>query len=205
MVVNNQKERDQLNERKKDFQEKYLEMYRPPGIIPNQAKLFERSDLPHKEKLWFCNPSSMICVRQQKEMPAFKAKETGQMTTDQLELRCREVNAKMSIGKNLRERPIQEVNFEAQYQSQLPPEAEELSTLVESFKDKDSSKDKEIELFKKNAEDKFRRVKNLIPENKDQISALRMEEFEEGGQFGGRSKGNNMRAANASAIDAGKK
>jgi hypothetical protein len=82
VVVNNLKERDQLNERKKDFQEKYLEMYRPPGIIHNQAKLFERSDLPHKEKLWFCNPSSMICVRQQKETPAFKAKEGGALQGD---------------------------------------------------------------------------------------------------------------------------
>ena len=62
----------------------------------------------------------------------------------------------------------------------MPPEAEELQSLVEQFKDKDSSKDKEIEKYKKNAEDKFRRVKNFVPENKVQISALRMEEFEDG-------------------------
>lgn len=72
------------------------------------------------------------------------------------------------------------LNFEQWYQSQLPPEAEELQSLVEQFKDKDSSKDKEIEKYKKNAEDKFRRVKNLVPENKVQISTLRMEEFEDG-------------------------
>lgn len=50
-------------------------MYRPPGIIHNQAKLFDKSDLPHKEKLWFCNPSSQIYVREQKEAPTFKNKD----------------------------------------------------------------------------------------------------------------------------------
>ena len=53
-----------------------------------------------------------------------------------------------------------------------------MSTLVESFKDKDSSKDKEIEKYKKNADDKYRKVKNLVPESKVKIKNLRMEEFE---------------------------
>ena len=49
---------------------------------------------------------------------------------------------------------------------------------MESFKDKDSSKDKEIEKYKKNADDKYRKVKNLVPESKVKIKNLRMEEFE---------------------------
>lgn len=56
-------------------------MYRPPGLIPNQARIYERSDLPHKEKLWFCNPSSQIIVRQAKETPGIKSKDQ-QLTTD---------------------------------------------------------------------------------------------------------------------------
>jgi hypothetical protein len=82
----------------------------------------------------------------------------------------------------------------------LPPEAEELSTLVESFKDKDSSKDKEIEKYKKNADDKFRKVKNLVPESKVSISNLRMEEFE--GEANDRRNKTMMRALNNHSIAA---
>lgn len=57
-------QKDMPGDKKKEYQEKYLEMYRPPGIIKNQAKYFDKSDLPHKEKLWFCNPSSQIYVRE---------------------------------------------------------------------------------------------------------------------------------------------
>ncbi len=66
-------------------------MYRPPGIIHNQAKLFDKSDLPHKERLWFCNPCSQIYVREQKEAPTFKNKD-GQLNSEQLEQRFREIN-----------------------------------------------------------------------------------------------------------------
>ena len=47
---------------------------------------------------------------------------------------------------------------------------------MNKFKDKDSSKDKDIQKYKKKADDKLRRVRNLVPENKNQISALRLEE-----------------------------
>ena len=53
---------------------------------------------------------------------------------------------------------------------------------MESF-NKDNSKDKEIEKYKKGAEDKIRKIRNLVPDNgKVQISNLRMEEFEGDGQ-----------------------
>lgn len=74
-------QKDLPNEKKKEIQELYLEMYRPPGLIPNQAKIYERSDLPHKEKLWFCNPSSQVIVRQAKETPGIKSKDQ-QLTSD---------------------------------------------------------------------------------------------------------------------------
>lgn len=138
-------------------------------------------------------------MREQKEAPALKGKD-AQLTLEQMEQRCREINQRMSLKENLHEVRVQQLNFEQFYQSQLPPEAEELHTLVESFKDKDSSKDKEIEKYKKNAEDKFRRVKNLVPENKVQISSLRMEEFEDGGALDRRNK-SLMRAMNAPAVN----
>ena len=94
----------------------------------------------------------------------------------------------MSLRENLQEVKVRDLNFEQFYQSQLPPEAEELYTLVESFKDKDSSKDKEIEKYKKNAEDKLRKVRNLVPESKIQIKSLRREELEDGGRQGGGAK-----------------
>lgn len=50
--------KDVFNQKDPTFQDKYLEMYRPPGIIENQKNLFDKSELPHKEKLWFCNPSN---------------------------------------------------------------------------------------------------------------------------------------------------
>jgi len=50
-------------------------MYRPPGILDNQSKHFETSSLPHKEKMWFCNPSSYIYIREQKETPSLHLKE----------------------------------------------------------------------------------------------------------------------------------
>jgi len=48
----------------------------------------------------------------------------------------------------------------------LPPEAHDLEEYVKKFKDKDTSKDKEIEKYKKNADEKLRRARNLVPENK---------------------------------------
>ena len=72
-------------------------MYRPPGIIENQRQLFERSDLPHKEKLWFCNPSNQIYVREHKEMPAIKAKDLN----DQVINKIKEINNSMSLKANL--------------------------------------------------------------------------------------------------------
>lgn len=67
--------KDVFNQKDPTFQDKYLEMYRPPGIIHNQKALFDRSELPHKEKLWFCNPSNQIYVRETKEMPAIRSKD----------------------------------------------------------------------------------------------------------------------------------
>jgi hypothetical protein len=107
----------------------------------------------------------------------------------------------MSLKDNLQEVKINQFNFENFYQQQLPPEAEELFTLVESFKDKDSSKDKEIEKYKKNADEKFRKVKNLVPEsNKVNISSLRMEEFEDNGNAADRRNKSIIRAMNASNV-----
>jgi hypothetical protein len=68
----------------------------------------------------------------------------------------------------------------------LPPEAKELEEFINKFKDKDTSKDKDIQKYKKNADEKLRRVKNLVPENKTQVSALRLEE--EPGELDNRKK-----------------
>ncbi len=40
----------------------------------------------------------------------------------------------------------------------MPPEAKDLDEYVKKFKDKDTSKDKEIEKYKSNAREKLRRV-----------------------------------------------
>jgi len=69
-----------------------------------------------------------------------------------------------------------QVDFEKLFQGNLPPEARELEDYVNKFKDKDTSKDKDILKFKKNADDKLKRVRNLVPDNKIQISALRLED-----------------------------
>lgn len=107
-----------------------------------------------------------------------KAKELS----DQVVNKIKEINNSMSLKTNLQEYRVKDLNFKAKYEAQLPPEAVELERLVESF-NKDNSKDKEIEKYKKGAEDKIRKIRNLVPDNgKVQISNLRMEEFEGDGQ-----------------------
>ena len=93
-----------------------------------------------------------------------------------------------SLKENLIEKRVNELNFKETYEQKYPPEAMELKTLVDSF-NKDTSKDQEIEKYKKNAEDKFKKIKNLVPDtNKFQISSLRMEEFEDGNAQDRRNK-----------------
>ena len=68
-------QKDLNNERKTEIQSKYQEIYRPPGLISGSQRLYEKSDLPHKDKFWFCNPSSYMYVRNQRELPSFKGKD----------------------------------------------------------------------------------------------------------------------------------
>eukprot|EP00347_Sterkiella_histriomuscorum_P003672 403363386 len=89
------------------------------------------------------------------------------------------------------------LNFQELYQENLPPEARELDDYVKKFKDKDTSKDKEIQKYQNNAREKLRRVQNLVPENKIQISALRLEENEE---LGGDRRNKMLKAMNAPQI-----
>ena len=89
------------------------------------------------------------------------------------------------------------LNFQELYQENLPPEAKELDDYVKKFKDKDTSKDKEIQKYQNNAREKLRRVQNLVPENKTQISALRLEE---GDEFGDRRGNKLFKAMNAPQI-----
>ena len=141
--------------------------------------MYEKSDLPHKDKFWFCNPSSYIYVREQRELPSFKDKEVkvnNYETADKL----RELNQRMSLKANLVEWKVKEVNFKQQYEEQLPPDADDLVALNSSLKDKEGSKDEEIKKYQKNAFDKKARIENLVPESsKINISSLRMEEFED--------------------------
>ncbi len=74
------------------------------------------------------------------------------------------------------ENPNTQNFYQELYQEDLPNEAKELDDYVKKFKDKDTSKDKEIEKYKSAAREKLRKVQNLVPENKIQISALRLEE-----------------------------
>lgn len=62
------------------------------------------------------------------------------------------------------------------FQGDLPPKAKELEDLVNKFKDKDSSKDKDIQKYKKNAMEKLKRVENLVPDNQLQLKALRLDD-----------------------------
>ena len=48
----------------------------------------------------------------------------------------------------------------------MPPDADDLIALNSSLNDKEGSKDEEINKYKKNADDKFRRIKNLVPDSK---------------------------------------
>lgn len=95
-------------------------------------------------------------------------------------MKLKELNFRTSLKENLVEKKIRDVNFKEQYEEQLPPDADDLVALNSSLKDKEGSKDEEINKYKKNADDKFRRIKNLVPDsNKINISSLRMEEFED--------------------------
>ena len=107
-------------------------------------------------------------------MPAIRSKDLN----EQVMMKIKEINNSMSLKGNLRELKVKDLVFKDQYEAHLPPEAVELERLVESF-NKDSSKDKEIEKYKKGAENKIRQIRNLVPDNgKIQISQLRMGEFE---------------------------
>jgi hypothetical protein len=128
-----------------------------------------------------------------KEMPAIRSKDLN----DQVMMKIKEINYNMSLKPNLKEYKIKDLNFKANYEAQLPPEAVELERLVESF-NKDNSKDKEIEKYKKGAENKIRQIRNLVPDNgKISISQLRMEEFEGDGALQDRRNKSLMRAMNA--------
>ena len=74
-------------------------------------------------------------------------------------MKIKEINYSMSLKPNLQEYKLKDLNFKAKYEAQLPPEAVELERLVESF-NKDNSKDKEIEKYKKNADAKSKEVPN---------------------------------------------
>ena len=118
-------------------------------------------------------------VREQRELPSFKGKDV-QILNDQTTMKLRELNFRTSLKENLVEKKVKEVNFKEQYEEQLPPDADDLIALNSSLKDKEGSKDEEIKKYQKNADDKFRRIKNLVPDsNKINISSLRMEEFED--------------------------
>ena len=130
-------------------------------------------------------------------MPAIKARDLN----DQVVNKIREINNSMSLKNNLQEYRVRDLNFKAKYEAQLPPEAVELERLVESF-NKDNSKDKEIEKYKKGAEEKIRKIRNLVPDNgKVQISNLRMEEFEGEGQPQDRRNKSLARAMNAPQLN----
>jgi hypothetical protein len=117
-------------------------------------------------------------------------------------MKLRELNYRTSLKENLIERKIRDVNFKQQYEEQLPPDADDLIALNSSLKDKEGSKDEEINKYKKNADDKFRRIKNLVPDsNKINISKLRMEEFEDQKGIDRRNK-SMMRMMNAPNITA---
>ena len=88
----------------------------------------------------------------------------------------RKINYEELFGVHTKAENANNINFENRYKGDLPQKAKELKSFVDRFKDKDTSKDKEIVKYKKNAEDKLRRVKNLVPDNKIQISALRMDD-----------------------------
>ena len=192
-------QKDLNNERKTEIQSKYQEIYRPPGLISGSQRLYERSDLPHKDKFWFCNPSSYMYVREQRELPSFKGKDV-QVLNDQTTNKLRELNERRSIKENLVEKRVRDVIFKDQYEEQLPPDADDLIALNSSLKDKEGSKDEEISKYKKNADDKFRRIKNLVPDsNKINISSLRMEEFEDQRGQDRRNK-SMMRMMNAPAV-----
>lgn len=95
-------------------------------------------------------------------------------------MKLRELNYRTSLKESLIEKRVKDLNFKDLYEEQLPPDADDLVALNSSLKDKEGSKDEEINKYKKNADDKFRRIKNLVPDsNKINISSLRMEEFED--------------------------
>jgi hypothetical protein len=77
--------------------------------------MYEKSDLPHKDKFWFCNPSSYIYVREQRELPSFKNKDV-QVLNDQTTMKLRELNFRTSLKENLVEKRIRDVNFKEQYE-----------------------------------------------------------------------------------------
>lgn len=198
-------QKDVTNERRNEVQSKYQEIYRPPGLIPEQQRMYEKSDLPtkDKDKFWFCNPSSNIYVREQRELPSFKSKDV-QVLNEQTTVKLRELNHLTSLKRTLIEKKIRDVNFKEQYEEQLPPDADDLIALNSSLKDKEGSKDEEINKYKKNADDKFRRIKNLVPEsNKINISSLRMEEFEDQRGQDRRNK-SMLRMMNAPAVSSQK-
>ena len=97
---------------------------------------------------------------------------------------------------NLYEVKASELNFEHTYQPKPPPEADELEALVKTFNNKENDKTKEIEKYKKNADEKYRKMKNLVPESKINISSLRMEEFEDGQGAAERRNKSLLRALN---------
>lgn len=123
---------------------------------------------------------------------------------DQTTMKLRELNFRTSLKENLVEKKFRDVNFKKQYEEQLPPDADDLIALDSSLKDKEGSKDEEIKKYKKNADEKFRRIKNLVPDsNKINISSLRMEEFEDQRGQDRRNK-SMMRLMNAPAISSHK-
>ena len=74
------------------------------------------------------------------------------------------------------QRPSSEVNFEKLFQDQLPAEALDLGEFLRKYKEKDESKEFDIDTTKKGANDKLRWANEFLP--KGDISAWMLADTE---------------------------
>ncbi|CDW72693.1 UNKNOWN [Stylonychia lemnae] len=196
----------QLKDIPNDAKKEYLEMYRPPGIIKTIETAINAKTLL-EDKVVNTVPMRNL-YRRGKDEKKDERNERIMGNTISGQGAAQAYNAgndQKGITQKYQEvfqvhvRPENPngLNFQELYQENLPPEARELDDYVKKFKDKDTSKDKEIQRYQNNAKEKLRRVQNLVPENKIQISALRLEEDAD---FGDRRGNKMMKAMNGPLV-----
>ena len=136
-------------------------MYIPPGIVNDKSKKFSA-------EIRLAIPQDNVYIRKKDDRGNKNAKDGKSSKVKSVHINNAASKSKIS-GQDVKKEahPLEDqferrngnnVDFEKEFQDNLPPEAIDLKNFVKGIKDKDPNKDKDLEKIQKNAKDHFLRV-----------------------------------------------